>query len=146
MSNSRPKTVQVFLPNGNPQVIRVTLITSRTVQAVKIPRKKLEAERKTVASGFMFCLAPQREMRASRPLTSARPKAASSSSKPTSRREISGLRRSRSRSRPAAARCVRTFAIRGFDGYSSVGEFHRVLKAVLLLRPIDLHLNYCAYA
>ena len=41
MSDSSPKTIQVFLPNGNPQGLRVARITSRTVQAVEIPRKKL---------------------------------------------------------------------------------------------------------
>lgn len=42
MPDSRPKTTQVFLPNGNPRGLRVARITSRTVQATEIPRKKLE--------------------------------------------------------------------------------------------------------
>lgn len=42
MSDTRPKTIQIFLPNGNPQGIRVARIISRTVQAVEIPRKKLK--------------------------------------------------------------------------------------------------------
>lgn len=42
MTVTRPTTIQIFLPNGNPQGIRVARITSRTVQAVEIPRKKLE--------------------------------------------------------------------------------------------------------
>ena len=42
MPEDRPKTIQIFLPNGNPQGIRVARITSRTVQAVEIPRKKLD--------------------------------------------------------------------------------------------------------
>jgi hypothetical protein len=42
MADGRPKTIQIFLPSGNPQGIRVARITSRTVQAVEIPRKKLD--------------------------------------------------------------------------------------------------------
>ncbi|MCS3784710.1 hypothetical protein [Salinibacter ruber] len=41
MPDSRPKTIQVFLPNGNPWGLRVARITSRTVQATETPRKKL---------------------------------------------------------------------------------------------------------
>lgn len=41
MDDTRPKTVQIFLPDGNAQSIRIAEITSRTVQAVQIPRKKL---------------------------------------------------------------------------------------------------------
>jgi hypothetical protein len=37
-----PKTIQIFLPDGNARSIRIAEITSRTVQAVHIPRKKLE--------------------------------------------------------------------------------------------------------
>lgn len=41
MDDSRPKTVQIFLPDGNARSIRIAEITSRTVQAVQIPRQKL---------------------------------------------------------------------------------------------------------
>ncbi|WP_251961442.1 hypothetical protein [Salinibacter ruber] len=41
MPDSRPKTIQVLLPNGNPRGLRVARITSRTVQANETPRKKL---------------------------------------------------------------------------------------------------------
>ncbi|MBB4060264.1 hypothetical protein GGP80_002090 [Salinibacter ruber] len=43
MEDSRPKTVQIYLPDGNARSIRVAEITSRTIQAVQIPRQKLEA-------------------------------------------------------------------------------------------------------
>jgi hypothetical protein len=43
MSEPRPKTVQIFLPDGNARSVRIAEITSRTVQAVQIPRKKIEA-------------------------------------------------------------------------------------------------------
>lgn len=36
------KTIQIFLPDGNPRSIRIAEITSRTVQAILIPRQKLE--------------------------------------------------------------------------------------------------------
>lgn len=43
MNDSRPKTVQIFLPDGKAQSVRIAEITSRTVQAVQVPRQKLEA-------------------------------------------------------------------------------------------------------
>jgi len=47
MNDPRPKTVQIFLPDGNAQSLRIAEITSRTVQAVQIPRQKLSvAERR----------------------------------------------------------------------------------------------------
>jgi hypothetical protein len=36
------KTIQIFLPDGNPRSVKIAEITSRTVQAVLIPRSKLE--------------------------------------------------------------------------------------------------------
>jgi hypothetical protein len=42
MVDQRPKTIQIFLPGGNARGVRIAEITSRTVQAVQIPRKKLE--------------------------------------------------------------------------------------------------------
>lgn len=36
-----PKTIQIFLPDGNPRGIRIAAITSRTVQAIQIPRSSL---------------------------------------------------------------------------------------------------------
>jgi hypothetical protein len=35
-------TIQVFLPDGNPRSLRIAEITSRTVQAILIPRAKLD--------------------------------------------------------------------------------------------------------
>jgi hypothetical protein len=43
MFSNRPKTIQIYLPNGNAQGLRIAEITSRTVQATQIPRKKLQA-------------------------------------------------------------------------------------------------------
>lgn len=37
-----PKTIQIFLPDGNARSIRIAEITSRTVQAIQIPRSKLK--------------------------------------------------------------------------------------------------------
>jgi hypothetical protein len=39
---NRAKTIQIFLPDGNPRGIRIADITSRNVAAVQIPRSKLE--------------------------------------------------------------------------------------------------------
>lgn len=36
------RTIQIFLPDGNPRSIKIAEITSRTVQAILIPRTKLE--------------------------------------------------------------------------------------------------------
>ncbi len=36
------KTIQIFLPDGNPRSLKIAEITSRTVQAVLIPRAKLD--------------------------------------------------------------------------------------------------------
>jgi hypothetical protein len=38
----QPKTIQIFLPFGSPRGIKIAEITNRTVQAVYIPRNKLE--------------------------------------------------------------------------------------------------------
>ena len=35
-------TIQVFLPDGNPRSLKIAKITSRTVQAILIPRAKLD--------------------------------------------------------------------------------------------------------
>jgi hypothetical protein len=53
------KTIQIFLPDGNARSIRLAEITSRTVQAIQIPRTKLsEAGRrdevKNVGVYFLF--------------------------------------------------------------------------------------------
>lgn len=39
---TKGKTIQIFLPNGNPRGIRIAEITSRTVQAILIPRSILD--------------------------------------------------------------------------------------------------------
>jgi hypothetical protein len=38
---NRPKTIQIFLPDGNARSLRIAEITSRTVQAIQIPRSKV---------------------------------------------------------------------------------------------------------
>lgn len=39
---NRGKTIQIFIPDGNPRSIKIAEITSHTVQAVLIPRSKLD--------------------------------------------------------------------------------------------------------
>ena len=56
---SNPKTIQIFLPDGNARSIRIAEITSRTVQAIQIPRSKigeasLRNEIKNVGLYFLF--------------------------------------------------------------------------------------------
>jgi hypothetical protein len=41
MTGSRPQTIQIFLPDGNPTSIRIADITNRMITAVLIPRSKL---------------------------------------------------------------------------------------------------------
>ncbi|MGJ7529048.1 GIY-YIG nuclease family protein [Variovorax sp. GB1P17] len=41
MSNASPKTIQIFLPSGEPTGIRVAEITTRIVQLIEVPRKRL---------------------------------------------------------------------------------------------------------
>lgn len=52
------KTIQIFLPDGNARSIRIADITSRTVQAIQIPRNKLGdvASRKEVKSVGIYFL------------------------------------------------------------------------------------------
>ena len=39
--NTTPKTIQIFLPGGDPRGIRIAEITTRIVQAIEIPRSLL---------------------------------------------------------------------------------------------------------
>ncbi|MFH0134498.1 GIY-YIG nuclease family protein [Variovorax sp. VaC1] len=41
MSSASPKTIQIFLPSGEPTGIRVAEITTRIVQLIEVPRKRL---------------------------------------------------------------------------------------------------------
>ncbi|MEJ2495688.1 MAG: GIY-YIG nuclease family protein [Ignavibacteriaceae bacterium] len=43
MESNVGKTIQIYLPDGDPQSIKIAEITSRTVQAILIPRSKLES-------------------------------------------------------------------------------------------------------
>ena len=59
MTNSQAKTIQIFLPNGEPRGIRIAEFTIRTVQAVLIPRSDLAAaksrpELDQIAVYFLF--------------------------------------------------------------------------------------------
>ena len=60
----RGKTIQIYLPDGNPRSIRIAEITSRTVQAILVPRTKLEeaASRPEISSvGIYFLIGVQDE-------------------------------------------------------------------------------------
>ena len=55
----RAKTIQIFLPSGDPRAIRIAEITTRIVQVIEVPRSELDAfyampESKQVAVYFLF--------------------------------------------------------------------------------------------
>lgn len=49
--NQRPQTIQIFLPGGDPQGIRIAEITTRIVQVIEVPRKLLADFMKMPESG-----------------------------------------------------------------------------------------------
>ena len=49
--NPRPKTIQIFLPGGDPRGIRVAEITTRIVQVIEVPRSLLQEFIKMPESG-----------------------------------------------------------------------------------------------
>lgn len=49
--NPTPKTIQIFLPGGDPQGIRVAEITTRIVQVIEVPRSLLPEFLKMPESG-----------------------------------------------------------------------------------------------
>lgn len=48
---TRPKTIQIFLPGGDPQGVRIAEITTRIVQVIEVPRKLLADFLKMPESG-----------------------------------------------------------------------------------------------
>lgn len=57
--NAQPKTIQIFLPSGDPQGIRVAEITTRIVRAIEVPRALLAdflrmSEAEQVGIYFLF--------------------------------------------------------------------------------------------
>lgn len=67
---SMGKTIQIFIPDGNPRSVRIADITSRTVQAILIPRSKLNyaASRNEVNNVGMYFLIGSPEEEAKPPL------------------------------------------------------------------------------
>ena len=54
-----PKTIQIFLPDGDPRGIRIAEITTRIVQVIEVPRSLLQdflamSESNQVALYFLF--------------------------------------------------------------------------------------------
>jgi hypothetical protein len=58
MSQLLGKTIQIFLPDGNPRGVKITEFTSRTVQVVFVPRAQLEfaCQRKELESVGLYFL------------------------------------------------------------------------------------------
>jgi predicted GIY-YIG superfamily endonuclease len=59
VSTSTPKTIQIFLPGGDPRGIRIAEITTRIVQVIEVPRSLLQEflkmpESEQVALYFLF--------------------------------------------------------------------------------------------
>lgn len=59
MTQPLGKTIQIFLPDGNPRGVKIAEFTSRTIQAVLVPRAQLEfacsrSELKNVGLYFLF--------------------------------------------------------------------------------------------
>lgn len=56
--NDSPKTIQIYLPHGNPRGIRIADITTRTVQALLVPRADLALakERKELHQAGLYFL------------------------------------------------------------------------------------------
>lgn len=42
MTKTKGKTIQIFLPDGNPRGVKIADITSRTIQTLLIPRPSIE--------------------------------------------------------------------------------------------------------
>lgn len=63
MSKINAKTIQIYLPFGNPRGIRIADITSRTVQAVYIPRANIEeaSQRKELRNVGVYFLIGENE-------------------------------------------------------------------------------------
>ena len=59
----QPKTIQIFLPDGNPRSVKIAEITSRTVQATLIPRSKIDeaAKRKELFGVGVYYLFGENE-------------------------------------------------------------------------------------
>lgn len=55
---NRPQTIQIFLPDGSPRSVKIAEITNRIVQAIFIPRNKLEfiGERNEVRNVGLYFL------------------------------------------------------------------------------------------
>ncbi|MCQ6281605.1 GIY-YIG nuclease family protein [Bacillus sp. EB600] len=58
MKRSKAKTIQIFLPDGNPRGVKIVEVTNRTVQAILIPRNLLNIvkERKEVQNVALYFL------------------------------------------------------------------------------------------
>lgn len=63
MSAYAPRTIQIFLPDGNPRGVRLAEITSRTVKVIQMPRAHLEVglERPEMAHVGVYFLVGESE-------------------------------------------------------------------------------------
>ena len=70
MPDTNPKTVQIYLPDGNARSVRIAEITSRTVQATQIPRSKLNTaeDREEIQSVGVYFLFGETDEDAGKPV------------------------------------------------------------------------------
>ncbi|MFA6186584.1 MAG: GIY-YIG nuclease family protein [Phycisphaerae bacterium] len=64
MADNKAKTIQIFLPDGNPRGVKIADITSRSIKAMLIPRSKLDfaAERDELNNvGIYFLIGRETE-------------------------------------------------------------------------------------
>jgi hypothetical protein len=61
--NTTPRTIQIFLPEGNPRGVRIAEITSRTVKVVQVPRAHLDlaTERSELSNVGVYFLVGETE-------------------------------------------------------------------------------------
>lgn len=70
MDERSAKTIQIFLPDGNARSVRIAEITSRTVQAIQVPRSKLRVakQRKEIRRVGIYFLFGETEDDTGKPL------------------------------------------------------------------------------
>ena len=64
-----PKTIQIFLPDGNARSLRIAEITSRTIQVIQVPRSELKAvsQREEVQRVGVYFLVGEADEETSKP-------------------------------------------------------------------------------
>lgn len=100
-----PKTIQIFLPSGDPRGLRIAEITTRIVQVIEVPRSRLdEFGRMPESSQFGVTTSSARRAWPAWRFWVARPTAGSPGSSPTAAHST------RSNAREQQKRCLEVVA------------------------------------